>query len=294
MSIRLLVDGLALVSRYVLVPGFFLLMTSCNYPAHTVEDEVFDDPEWVKVFEDEFDGDSLDRSRWTTCYWWDKDGCTNGTTGELNWYQDDNVSVADGTLRLEARREDIRASDSRLYNYTSGIVTTGRSTYLTDRPIRFDFLYGYVEVRAKVPSGYGLWPAIWMLPSDHGITPEIDIMEILGHRPDKVEMHYHFTPSLGSAQNEGKAWKGPDHSADWHTYAVEWRPSAIIWYVDGVERYRFTRQHLISSEPMYLLMNLAVGGDWPGPPTEDTVFPSVFEIDYVRVFQPKELVDKST
>ncbi|MDH3658925.1 MAG: glycoside hydrolase family 16 protein [Alphaproteobacteria bacterium] len=253
---------------------------------------MFDDPEWIEVFVDDFDGESLDRDRWTTCYWWDKEGCTNGTTGELNWYQDDNVSIADGTLRLEARRREILASDGRRYDYTSGIVTTGRNSWRIERPLRFSFRYGYVEVRAKVPAGQGLWPAIWLLPTDHDIRPEIDVMEILGHRPDRIEMNYHYTS--GSAQNEGLNWDGPDFSADWHRFAVEWRPDAIIWYVDDKERWRFTKRALIADEPMYLLLNLAVGGDWPGPPDNETVFPALFEIDYVRILQPKALVDKST
>ncbi len=294
MSNQFLAEARTLMRRSTCYPFLYLWTMSCTYPAYPVDDTVFDDPEWVEVFVDEFDGDELDRSQWTTCYWWDKNGCTNGTTGEMNWYQDGNVSVADGTLRLEARREEISASDGKRYDYTSGIVTTGRSTWKTDGPSRFSFRYGRVEVRAKVPAGQGLWPAIWLLPSDHGITPEIDVMEILGHRPDRIEMHYHYTPRLGGAQNEGQNWKGPDFSADWHRFAVEWRPDAIIWYVDDEERWRFNKRSLISDEPMYLLLNLAVGGDWPGPPDQDTAFPSVFEIDYVRIWQPRELVDKST
>ena len=275
-------------------PCLCLWTVSCALPAQPVDDIVFDDPQWIEVFVDDFDGESLDSNRWTTCYWWDKNGCTNGTTGELNWYQVGNVSVADGTLRLEARREDIDASDGRQYGYTSGIVTTGRNSWKTDRPLRFSFRYGYVEVRAKVPAGQGLWPAIWLLPTDHGIRPEIDVMEILGHRPDRIEMNYHYDTRFGSAGNEGSNWDGPDFSAGWHRFAVECRPDAIIWYVDDQERWRFTDRRLISDEPMYLLLNLAVGGDWPGAPDDETIFPAIFEIDYVRVLQPKALVDKST
>lgn len=276
------------------LPCLCLFAVSCSSPAQPVDDVVFDDPEWIEVFVDAFEGEALDRDRWTTCYWWDKNGCTNGTTGELNWYRDGNVSVADGTLRLEARREEVRASDGRYYGYTSGIVTTGRNSWKTQRPLRFSFRYGYVEVRAKVPAGQGLWPAIWLLPTDHGSTPEIDVMEILGHRPDRIEMNYHYDAGLGSPGNKGSNWDGPDFSADWHRFAVEWRPDAIIWYVDDEERWRFADRELIANEPMYLLLNLAVGGDWPGPPDDETVFPSIFEIDYVRILQPKALVDKST
>ena len=241
--------------------------------------------EWDLVFADEFEGDSLGEA-WVTCYWWAQDsGCTNGSNGNLQWYLPDGVSVEDGTLRLIARAEDVAAPDGADYEDVSGIVTTGSDR--DDGPIGFSFEYGYVEARMRVPSGTGLWPALWMLPITHESRPEIDIMEVLGHAPNTVEMHMHVLDSSGERVSVGSEWTGPDLSAGWHTYAVDWSPDRVIWYVDGEERWRTSDPELVPAEPLYLIANLAVGGEWPGSPNPDTEFPAVFEIDYVRVWQER-------
>jgi beta-glucanase (GH16 family) len=143
-----------------------------------------------------------------------------------------------------------------------------------------------MEMRAKVPKGKGLWPAFWALPPEGKWPPEIDVMEVLGHQTNTVHLHYHYNDSTGTHRNSGGAYTGPDLAADWHTYAVSWEPGAIRWYVDGVERRAaFTDARYIAAEPMYLLLNLQVGGSWPGSPDVTTPFPSDFEIDYVRIYQ---------
>ena len=111
-------------------------------------------------------------------------------------------------------------------------------------------------------------------------------MEIIGQEPDTLHMHVHFLDSDGNLVSEGSDWIGPDFSADWHTFAVDWQPDVIIWYVDGIERWRYTGN--IQARPMYLLANLAVGGDWPGAPDDSTPFPSYYEIDYIRVWKRKK------
>jgi beta-glucanase (GH16 family) len=242
--------------------------------------------EWVLSFQDEFTGTSLDTDKWTTGYWWDRDGSTNLSSGELQWYQPDDVLVEDGMLRLRAQERTISETWLGLsFDYTSGIVTTGRDTSDKTAPARFLFEYGYAEIRARVPRGQGLWPAFWLLPASHESRPEIDVLETLGHEPEVAHFNYHYLFEDGSRGDEGKTWTGPDFSADWHVFAVDWQPDVIIWYVDGIERWRFTEADRISSEPMYLLLNLAVGGDWAGAPDEYTIFPSYFEIDYVRVWE---------
>jgi beta-glucanase (GH16 family) len=255
------------------------------YPSQTPLGQTGD---WNLLFSDDFDGVSLDPDRWTTCYWWDNAGFTNLGNNELEWYQPYNVSVSNGVLKLRAQEQTINASDGITYHYTSGMVTTGRSTWDTSAPTRFVFQYGYAEMRARVPGGQGLWPAFWMLPDTHNSRPEIDVMEILGHEPDVLHMNFHYLYDDGSRGDSGTDWKGPDFSADWHTFGVDWQPDAIVWYVDGIERWRYTDVAHIPSQPLYLLANLAVGGDWPGPPDEMTPFPSFFEIDYVRVWKRKD------
>ena len=240
---------------------------------------------WLLLFNDEFDGHTLETGKWTTCYWWDDNGCTIITNDELEWYQPENVRVQDGLLVLQATEQVVNASNGRTYDYTSGMVSTGRSTDDADAPLPFAFQYGYAEIRALIPAGKGLWPAFWMLPITHESLPEVDIMEILGHAPDILEMHYHYREN-DQKLVAGSQWQGPDFSQDWHTFALDWRPDALIWYVDGVERWRFTDASVIPAEPMYLLINLAVGGEWPGSPDAATVFPSLLLVDYVRVWQP--------
>ena len=213
------------------------------------------------LFGDDFDGLALDAQRWAACSTAATSPCANN---HLARYDEGNASVADGVLTLEARRDGAAAP-----SYTSGGISSV-----------FAFTYGYMEARVKIPAGRGLWPAFWTLPADGSWPPEIDVMEILGHRPNVTQMHYHWG---ASDRAPGKAWKGPDFSAGWHTFGVDWQPRSLVWYVDGVERWRFTSA-AVTAEPHFLLLNLAVGGAWPGAPDAATPFPSEYLVDYVRVW----------
>ncbi len=239
------------------------------------------------MFADEFDGSTLDSSRWVPSYWWGDHGCTISTNGELEWYQPDNVQVSDGVLRLRAEKQTVTGAEGKTFDYTSGVVTTGKECWQDPKPDKFSFLYGYAEMRAKIPQGQGLWPAFWLLSCDQDWPPEIDVMEILGHQPNITHMTVHYPCDDGSAASNGRNWSGPDFSAGWHTFGVDWQPNAIVWYVDGLERGRHTDAAHIPTEPMYLLLNLAVGGAWPGAPDASTVFPAYFEIDYVHVWSSR-------
>lgn len=235
---------------------------------------------WTMLFEDEFNGTSLNTSKWTTCYFNFKvgNGCDHNQN-ELELYQPDNVIVKDGVLTLRAEKRTIKAVNGKAYNYTSGMISTGPTNAST--PAHFAFTYGYMEMRAKVPYGKGLWPAFWTLPADLSWPPEIDVFEILGDATNRILMHYHYAP----AGDSPATWTGPDFSADWHTYAVDWEPDAITWYVDGIERRRYTDTANIASKPMFLVASLAVGGDFPGSPDSTTHFPSYYQIDYIRVWK---------
>jgi beta-glucanase (GH16 family) len=246
---------------------------------------------WSLIFRDEFNGSGLDTQKWTTCFWWGNGGCTIATNHELEWYQPQNAAIKNGVLELRAQREKIASTDGKFFPFTSGMVTTGRESDNRSDPARFTFRYGYVEIRARVPAGKGLLPAFWLLPANNSSVPEIDVMEVLGHAPNELQMHYHFRTSSGDVTNQGTQFESPVSLADgWHTYGLDWEPDSITWYVDGVERWQYTDVGTISSTPMYLLLNLAVGGDWPGNPDDNTVFPSVFQIDYVRVWQQNNLM----
>lgn len=270
----------------VAVLGILLLFGCTGLSAGGYTPVGFEDQQgWKLVFDDEFDGEELDSDKWVTCYWWDDDGCTNRGNNELQWYRPNNVLVRDGVLTLRARERRIEANDGNTYDYTSGMVTTGRLVDDMDEPTRFTFQYGFAEIRAWVPAGQGIWPAFWMLPDDHTSKPEIDVLEILGDEPDIIHMSIHYLDDNGDRQRVNLDWEGPDFSQDWHVYGVDWQEDVIIWYIDGVERWRYEGTQDMLTKQMYLLLNLAVGGDWPGSPDSDTEFPADYQIDYVRVWQ---------
>lgn len=245
-----------------------------------------EDGGWISIFDEEFNGAYLDLTRWSSCYWWDTGGCTNAGNNELEWYQPDDVLLKDGSLNLKAEKRLVTANDEKSYNYTSGMISTGPNDSDKQSLAKFAFRYGYTEMRAKIPVGKSLWPSFWLLPAEnHEWPPEIDVMELVGDEPNIVHMTVHFLDVNGKESESGWKWTGPDFSTGFHTFAIDWKPEAIIWYVDGIERFRFQDIKYIPHEKMYLIVNLAVGGDWPGNPDANTIFPSYFEVDYVRVWQ---------
>jgi beta-glucanase (GH16 family) len=251
--------------------------------------------DWWLMFSDDFDGSNLDRNNWTTCYWWGRDGCTIASNDELEWYQPDEVLVEAGVLKLRARKRQVDGHDpgtekTTTYDYTSGMVTSGRDSSDQGQTAGFVFQYGYAEMRARIPSGKGLWPAFWLLPIEHTSKPEIDVMEIYGDKPDVIKMNFHYLDESDRHQNSNEAWTGPDLSNDFHVYAVDWQPDRIIWYVDGVERWRYSDIGYVPNVPMYLLANLAVGGVGAGTPDASTVFPGFYEIDYIKVWCRQEQI----
>lgn len=241
---------------------------------------------WALIFQDEFAGGALDHGRWVNCYLWATLGCYKTNGGELEWYTPDMATVGGGALQLQARKQPTQGSDGQTYPYTSGLISSGRSGYDPADAPRFAFQYGYVEMRARVPAGRGFWSAFWLLRADRVLPWEIDIFEILGHAPATANMTVHYPQADGSTGAHGDAYTGPDFSKDYHTYGLEWSAEQLVWYIDGVARKRDRTAAHIPHDPMYLIANLAVGGDWPGPPDATTVFPSSLNIDYIRVWQP--------
>lgn len=224
---------------------------------------------WQMKFSDDFNGSDLDTSKWSPCFFWGSpSGCTNGGAGDLQWFQSDEVSVSDGTLRLRAQK---RQSNGK--EYTSGMIASHD---------KFAFQYGYAEFRAKVPKGNGYWPTLWLLPQSKNWPPELDVAEFVGSNTNNVHMTLHY--NSGGKQSSTGWWGGIDFSADFHTYAVEWAPDKLVWYVDGVERRRYTGEG-IPQEPMYVTATLALGAAWTVPPDGSTPFPGYLEIDHIKVWQ---------
>lgn len=265
------------ISLIIVIPIFLMIGTYVSAKAAAEQQTP------LLLWADEFDGSALD-TRWARCFWWSDQNCTIESNHELELYTANNVWLENGTLRFQSRVQDPAITwcgrYCRDYPYTSGMAMTGGNNFGTE-PL-FTFQYGYIEARIKIPSGKGLWPAFWLLPTTYNSLPEIDIMEILGDAPHQLHMNFH--PKIG--KNFGCVYEGIDLSKDFHTYGVDWQTDYIAWYLDGAERCRYTGDG-IPAEKMYILLNLAVGGDWPGAPDAETVFPADMFVDYVRVYSSR-------
>jgi beta-glucanase (GH16 family) len=232
------------------------------------------------LLRDDFNGSRLNRRHWNTCYWWAQRRCTISTNHELEWYRPNQVRVRRGALRLVAERRRAHGSSGAGHPYFSGMISSG-PPYGSTKP-KFAFRYGKAKIRARLPAGRGLWPAFWLLPANRNSKPEIDVMEVVGQRPDTVVMNLHYRDRNGKVRALGKSWTQAGFRSGWHTFSIDWRPDKLVWLIDGVPRFRVTGGP-VPHQRMYLIANLAVGGDWPGPPTASTHFPSKFKIDYVKV-----------
>lgn len=181
-------------------------------------------------------------------------------------------------------------SGSNVTYYTSGMVNTKN---------KLTYTYGRFEVCARLPKTKGIWPAHWLLPNDGHWPPEIDIMELLGHDSTVVYMTMHYGTSSSDHTQDGSnkihapAGYNPDFSADFHTFRVDWQPGTITGYVDGKlvtknddgTTIAFPRASQIPAESFYMILNTAVGGDWPGDPDSTTVFPQYHDIDFVKIYK---------
>ena len=242
---------------------------------------------WKLVWADEFDGPTLDYSKWEA-----EVNAFGGGNNELQIYTDrkKNLRVENGHLVLEAHRDNYEISGTTR-EYSSARI---RSKH------RGDWKYAKVEVRARLPQGKGIWPAIWMLPTDEtygrwAACGEIDIMEFKGQEPSTVWGTLHYGKPWPDNQFTSGTYTRPDGNfCDYfHTFAIEWEEGVIRWYVDGL-LYQTQTKWNSSAAPypapfdqrFHLLLNLAVGGGFvDGPPDGSTKFPAQYHVDYVRVYQ---------
>ncbi len=253
-----------------------LLLCAVTVAAGCVRAGATASADWKLVWQDGFD--SLDPRHWNV------QNLPSARNQEWQYYRPQNVTVSGGRLMLTSQR-DTPVGDR---TFTSGAVDTYG---------KFSFTYGRVEIDAKLPTmGPGVWPALWMLedgchPSGHPCpwpTPgagEIDIMEAV-NQPTRYFGNLHFGTEIGQSRTPGKIeYAAPDLSRAFHTFAVEWAPGGTVrWFFDGSPiGERNAAGHFTG--PMYLFINTALGGEWPGPVTDATAFPQEFEIDAVRVYQ---------
>ena len=244
---------------------------------------------WSLVWSDEFDGPSgsaVDSSKWSFDI-----GGNGWGNNELETYTDRTVNahVEGGLLVIKALKETFTGTDGITRNYTSARLLTKN---------KFTQAYGRFEARIKIPYGQGLWPAFWMLGDNIGTVGwptcgEIDIMENIGKEPSIVHGTFHG-PGYSGAQGISAAYglpNGQKFSDDFHTFAVEWEPNVMRFYVDGLLYKTRTPADLpvgktwVFDHPFFIILNVAVGGGFPGNPDATTVFPQQMLVDYVRVYQ---------
>jgi beta-glucanase (GH16 family) len=233
------------------------------------------------VWADEFNTNGLpDSTKWSY-----NSGGSGWGNNELQFYtarRKENVSARNGHLIIEARKEDFKSR-----KYTSARIVSKN---------KGDWKYGKIEVKAKLPKGRGIWPAIWMLPtkSAYGGWPksgEIDVMEFVGYMPDSVFGSVHtglYNHTIGTQRTKGVELK--DLATAFHVYAIEWNENMISFLIDDKKFYEFKNERSGSGawpfdQPFHIILNVAVGGNWGGKyGVDDSIFPQTMEIDYVRVY----------
>jgi len=249
---------------------------------------------WKLTWNDEFngaEGSGVDPTKWVF-----EVGGNGWGNHELEYYtsRPKNVYIRDGNLVIQAERENYMGADGVSRSYTSARLKTAG---------KFSQAYGRFEARIKLPAGQGMWPAFWMLGDDIGTAGwpgcgEIDIMENIGREPSTVHgsIHgpgYHGPGYIGDVGLEAH-YVLPARQRfadDFYVFAVEWEPNAIRFYVNDQLYVTRSRADLrpgwkwVFDHPFFLLLNLAVGGDWPGNPDATTIFPQRMLVDYVRVYE---------
>ncbi|WP_224447658.1 glycoside hydrolase family 16 protein [Haloprofundus salilacus] len=236
---------------------------SVTEPGSVEQMRPVDISEMELVFEDRFRKNAIDRSKWQTKYPWDGDARTHNHDA---YAAEDNAFVSDRRLVLKAENQPRMGKP-----YTTGVVSAKKV-----------FKPGYFEGVMKLPPVEpGFWPAFWLTSASYW-PPEIDIFEVFGRDP-KLYMTYHFMGDDEEPDRVRKTFSGPDFSAEYHTFAVDWSRERIVWYVDGVERFRYAGEY-VSDEYMWLILNFGVGANFLAQPRPET-FPATYEIERVQAWE---------
>ncbi|MEI8048673.1 MAG: family 16 glycosylhydrolase [Bacteroidota bacterium] len=231
-------------------------------------------PSMVNVWSDEFDGSALNLNWWTY-----ETGAGGWGNNELQTYANspNNSNVSDGKLKIIAIKEN--------GNYTSArLITKGKK----------EFTYGRIDIRAKLPYGQGIWPALWMLGGNISQVSwpkcgEIDIMENLGQNVNKVYGTAHYDNGGHLSAGGSYSLSGQGFNDKFHVFTIMWQENSIRWYVDYNPYFDVTDSSIKFDAfklSQFFIFNVAVGGQWPGNPDATTVFPQTMTVDYIRVFQP--------
>jgi len=239
-------------------------------------------PGYQLTWSDEFNGNTLSAQNWTFDI-----GNNNGWgNGELEYYTSstNNAFVSAGNLIIEARQE-----SNNGFNYSSARLKTEGIQ---------QFTYGRIDIRAKLPVAHGMWPALWMLGSNINSLPwpgcgETDIMELVGSNPNRITGSLHWQQADGSEGtfNNNYFLSTGDFSQQFHVFSLLWQHDSVQFYVDDNLYVNGNSSDVTSGNypfnlPFFFIFNVAVGGDFPGPPDNTTIFPQRMFVDYVRVFEP--------
>jgi beta-glucanase (GH16 family) len=293
------------------LPRFLLSFFAVPLIVFSANPQAASPPKYTLVWQDEFNGPNgslPDPSKWT----YDLGGGGWGNQ-ELESYTNraENVHIENGNLVITVRRESYEGDDHIAREYTSARLKTQGL---------FSQAYGRFEARIKIPAGQGMWPAFWMLGDNISSAGwpkcgEIDILENIGKEPGIVHGSIHGPLATGAASDLTSAVKlvnGKEFSSDFHIYAVEWNPGSVRFYVDSTPYATFTPDSSapdsaanpasssassdspaaragswVFDHPFFLILNVAVGGSWPGPPDATSTFPQTMLVDYVRVYSTK-------
>jgi beta-glucanase (GH16 family) len=262
--------------KIITISTGILILTSCNNDEkQTVVTKT------KLVMAEEFDSGTVpNASLWSYDIGTGANGWGNN---ELQYYTNrtQNIKVENGVLKITATKEQYMGS-----GYTSArILTKGK----------FEQKYGRIEARIKVPLGKGLWPAFWMLGANSSTVTwpqcgEIDIMEYLGNNPTTIFGSVHGPGySGGNAISKNFALPNDRFDNDFHIFGIEWDENQINYYVDNVLYNQITPSKVtgewVFNQPFYIILNMAVGGNFPGAPNTETVFPQTMQIDYIRVYE---------
>lgn len=293
MRVPLQICSTARMARLIVVVVVSLLLLA-NLTPHSAGSPRFtpnvsDPTVWSLVWSDEFNGPN--GSGVDTAKWVPETGGSGWGNNELEYYTNrlQNADIESGSLAIKALNETYTGPDNVTRNYTSARLKT---------QTKFSLSYGRIEARLKLTYGQGMWPAFWMLGTniDQVGWPtcgEMDIMENIGREPSIVHGTIHGPGYSGGNGLEASysLSNGRHFSDDFHTFAIEWEPNVVRFYVDGLLYKTRTPadlpngSHWVFDHPFFILLNVAVGGFWPGVPDASTIFPQTMLVDYVRVYQ---------
>lgn len=256
--------------------------------------------QWKVIFNDDFNGTALDITKWSPCFDWNYGDCTSTFNQGREVYRPSQVQLSNGTAKLVAEPLSPTVANSGCYqsvcNYKAGLISTSRPRADNGSNYLFPFTYGYVEGRMKYPGVSGFFTAFWMLPTDptYNYRSEIDIVEILGGDPNTIFMTYHYNNrSQSHALNNGDHNNGvcavKDYSKDWVKFGLDWEPTYVAWYIDGVKCGQFNGDtSTIENGPMQLILHMMIDNSWErswGLVLANLALQNQLEVDYVRIYQ---------